>query len=261
MSERIKFFDHNNLPPKLYERILKSAKDPNEMQFLFKDVPFQNVRESLESSVTNMLKKQYGLEGLDDILKEGYEKPERFEGLQVNPPKILKSEEKMLKNNAGFYDPDKKIIRSASPEDLNTLLHEAQHAADDADGFQSKPIGAMGKGFKEFLKTTEGHHKYGAYDQLKNLLKGNKLKSIAGLATGLTAGSAMANEDVGSMADIATDFIPGVGTAKMALGAESIGEEVNPIEYQVRDDIAREKARKSVRFGGLKERLSKPVVP
>jgi hypothetical protein len=147
------------------------------------------VRDTSEAAAAKFLQDQYGAKDVNDI-KKHFEKPELLDNISVSEnPKMLAAE-----NATGLYIPkDKKIVLN-SGEDLATGLHELSHPYDEAaHGYfnltdaltgnkKAKGLDLGAKGLEAAEELNKGHFFQDGIkglEQLKRLMKGDKLRSIA----------------------------------------------------------------------------------
>ena len=180
---------HNNLNKRWYESLLKSLERGESPDDLFKHMNAYGVRDTSEAAAAKFLQDQYGAKDVNDI-KKHFEKPELLDNISVSEnPKMLAAE-----NANGMYLPkDKKIILN-SGEDLATGLHELSHPYDEAaHGYYNltdaltgnkkvKGANLSATGLKAAEELNKGHFyddSIKGLEQLKRLIKGEKLRSIA----------------------------------------------------------------------------------
>jgi hypothetical protein len=258
-EDLVKRIDKNKDPTKLSDEISDL--------FLNKDA-FAG-RDFTEAAAGKFAKENLGVKTADDLIKH-YEKPELLKDLNiVENPKLLDE-----RNAHGIYFPKEKKIVLPTGEDIGTALHELSHPYDErAHGFYNltdaltgnkaaKGMDLKAKGLEAIEDLNRGHFykdDLKGLSQLVRMIKGQPLRVVAPLlkATGIGAlaasaagigNKAMAGDFKGATKeaiDLGTDFIPGVGEAKMALTPSELGEDQDQVKNREPYDFSPYKKLKS----------------
>jgi hypothetical protein len=180
---------HDSLNKRWYENLLKSLERGESPEDSFRNMNAYGVRDTSEAAAAKFLQDQYGAKDVNDI-KKHFENPELLGDISVSEnPKALVAE-----NAKGMYLPkDKKIVLN-SGEDLATGLHELSHPYDErAHGFynlsdaltgnkKAKGLDLGATGLEAAEELNKGHFfqdNIKGLEQLKRLMKGEKLRSLA----------------------------------------------------------------------------------
>lgn len=252
---------HDSLSKRWYEGLLKSLERGESPEDSFKHMNAYGVRDTSEAAAAKFLQDQYGVKDVNDI-KKHFEKPELLDNISVSEnPKMLAAE-----NANGLYLPkDKKIILN-SGEDLATGLHELSHPYDEvAHGYHNltdaltsskkvKGLDLGAKGLEAAEELNKGHFFQDGVkglQQLKRLIKGDKLRSIAGTIApalkyvgpaaaiyGMSQGDAFAADPTG------------------LLQADEVGKGSDEIPKDEQFDFSPYKTESPSNFESLKKKLS-----
>jgi hypothetical protein len=252
--------NHNNLNKRWYESLLKSLEKGESPEDSFKHMNAYGVRDTSEAAAGKFLQDQYGVRNVEDI-KKHFEKPEILNniGISENPKALL------AENANGMYLPKEKKIVLNSGEDLATGLHELSHPYDEAaHGYHNltdaltgnkkmKGLDLGAKGLEAAEDLNKGHF-FGdsikGLEQLKRLIKGDKLRSIAGaIAPALkVAGPAAAMYAMSQGDAFAAD-----PTGMLQADEVGAGSDVIPNEEQF--DFSPYKTENKSKFSQLKKKL------
>jgi hypothetical protein len=189
---------------------------------------------------------------LGQHVKQNYDSPlnvfENKKILETVPTEYTKLPDNL--NGMYHLDENKIYLPHENPELLNrqmgTKLHELGHADEVLNkGMKSGvPLEEVkhllkGTGLQNAEEAFSGHHKVGFFEKeaLQKLLRNGKLglgailPAVGALGIGAAAlgmgNKAMAGDfkgAAGDAADLATDFVPGVGEAKMAITPSELGD-------------------------------------
>lgn len=251
---------HDNLNKRWYENLLKTLDRGESPEDSFKHMNAYGVRDTSEAAAAKFLQDQYGAKDVNDI-KKHFEKPELLDNISVSEnPKMLAAE-----NASGLYLPkDRKIILN-SGEDLATGLHELSHPYDEkAHGFynltdaltgnkKTKGLDLGAKGLDAAEELNKGHFfqdSIKGLEQLKRLMSGNKLRSVATtLAPALKAAGPAAALYGMSQGDVFAADPTGM------LQANAVGERSDEIPKDEQFDFSPYKTESPSSFEELRKKL------
>ena len=251
------------------------TEDEDALRFLTKNKNPYGIRDTFENRLGQFVNENYEIPDSSDYKK-------LFKNEKLIVPKV-----EVMKNLPGLFgeydytDQNSPIIRLNSllnKDDPNqytgTLLHEIGHHNDLLKGYEPGEIKLSKPGRKnveqlgldaaeEYFK---GPHKEGLFglEALKDLIKGNKIRSMAHIASPLlkAAGIGAAGMGLASIGNkVMAGDLKGAGKESLGMAGDMIvpdllqSEEVNPNEDAIMENLKKEGEIKNRRFGKLKSIL------